>query len=74
MVDMYSEKCVVENKSGIEELDHRGPYAVITNRRLYDHGKAHRYALINIREAWIDSVYRDVTEAREEMRGLSRGS
>lgn len=69
---MYANKCVLKGKRGIEELDHIGAYAVITNRVLRDQGKASKFAVVNTRKAWVDSVYRSYSRALSAMKSLSQ--
>jgi hypothetical protein len=69
---MSAEKIRFKDKPGIEELTHGGPFAVIANRELYDLGKAHKFALVNIQESRLNSVYSDPEEARSELRSLRR--
>jgi len=54
---MFSEKCRVQGLKGIKQLDRVGPYIVITNRRLYETGDSHRYALINEAELCVHSIH-----------------
>jgi hypothetical protein len=54
---MFSEKCKLEGRSGIKQLDHVGPYLVIANRRLYETGAARRYTLVNEAELCVHSIY-----------------
>ncbi len=54
---MLSEQINLKYKPGVEELAHQGSYAVIANRELYDHGKAHKFAIVDKeRSAWTTSV------------------
>jgi hypothetical protein len=65
---MYSDHLILRGKNGVKWLDQWGPYAVIVNRRLYELGRAGKYALVNIDKHWVDGVYRSrahaVTKAR----------
>ena len=54
---MFSEKCNLQGLSGIKQLDRVGPYLVITNRRRYETGGSHRYALVNESELRVHSIY-----------------
>ena len=54
---MYSDKCDLRGKTGIQRLERVGPYSVIANRRLHEQGRSHRFAVVNEREAWVDSVH-----------------
>jgi hypothetical protein len=71
---MLSKHITLENKPGIEELAHRGSYAVIANRELFEHGRAHRFAVVNTRRAHLDNIYGDPDRARSEMQSLSQGA
>ena len=71
---MLSQHITLEHKPGIEELAHRGSYAVIANRELLDHGKAHRFVVVNTREAHLDNIYGDPDRARSQMQSLSQGA
>ena len=53
---MLSNKCDL-NKPGVKQLDHMGTCAVIANKRLYEQGKVHRFAVVNTREHWVDNFY-----------------
>lgn len=54
---MYTQKCNLEGKSGIAFLDREGPYAVIANKTLYERGDTSRFAVVNTRVCFVDSVY-----------------
>ncbi len=69
---MYARNCDLKDKHGIEELDHAGPYTIIVNRRLFDRGQARKFAVVNERQAWVDSVYHNYTQARSMLRSLGR--
>ncbi len=69
---MYARSCDLRGKRGIEELDHVGAYAIIVNRRLYDHGQASKFAVVNEQQAWVDSVYHNYGRARAILRSLNR--
>jgi hypothetical protein len=71
---MLSKHITLENRPGIEELAHRGSYAVIANRELFDHDKAHRFAVVNTREAQLDNIYGNPDRARSQMQSLSQGA
>ncbi len=68
---MYASKCVLEGKRGIEELDRRGPYTVIANRTLFDHGRAHKFTIVNAEKEWVENVYRSFREARSALHSLN---
>jgi hypothetical protein len=54
---MLSDKCNLQGLSGIMQLDHVGPYVIITNRWLYEIGESSRYALINEANLWVRSIH-----------------
>ena len=50
-------------KVGIIRLDEIGAYVVIANKKLYELGRAGRFAVANAREHWVDSVHLSRDEA-----------
>lgn len=60
------------DKAGIIRLEQFGAYVVIANRRLYEKGRASRFAVANATEAWVDSVFSDFGEARSLSEKLHR--
>jgi hypothetical protein len=54
---MYTNKCVLEGKTGIAWLDQKGAYAVIANKYLQARGALSRYAVVNTQARFVDSVY-----------------
>ena len=54
---MFSEKCKLQGRNGIKQLDRVGPYLVITNRRLHESGASRRYALVNEAELSVHSIH-----------------
>jgi hypothetical protein len=54
---MSSEKCTVQGRTGIQQLDRVGAYLVITNRWLHEIGSARRYTLINEAIPSVHSVH-----------------
>ena len=54
---MISQKCELQGRSGIQQLDRVGSYLVITNRRLYETGESRRYTLVNEVERWVHSIH-----------------
>ncbi len=69
---MFSEKCIFQGRTGIEQLDRVGAYLVITNRRLHEIGTARRYTLVNEAKSSVHSVhgshYAAVVFARKHVR------
>ena len=60
---MFSDHLVLQGKNGVKWLNQEGPYAVIVNKTLYAWGKAGKFTVVNVSEAWVDSVYRSLDEA-----------
>lgn len=60
---MYSSKCNPD-KPGVKRLDEIDGFAVIANKELYDQGRAQRFAVVNTKEHWVDSVHENRREAR----------
>lgn len=58
-------------KVGIIRLDEIGAYVVIANKKLYELGRAGRFAVANAREHWVDSVYITRDEALSMTEKLS---
>ncbi len=59
------------NKVGIIRLDEAGAFAVIANRELHEKGRAARFAVANMTEQWVDSVYDDLDQALSTTQKLS---
>ncbi len=59
------------NKEGLVRLDQVGSYAVIANRKLHEQGRASRFAVANVIELWVDSVYLNRAEALSTTQKLS---
>lgn len=60
---MLSDKCNLRGLSGIMQLDHVGPYVIITNRLLHEIGASHRYTLINEIDLWVRSIHKTQSAA-----------
>jgi len=71
---MYSDKCNLDGKRGIEILDHAGDYTMIANRTLYAHGQARKFAVVNTRRHNVDSVFSNRNRARSVMYSLNRNA
>ena len=65
---MYSDQLILQGKNGVKYLEQWGPYAVIVNRRLYEQGRAYKYALVNIAKHRVDGVYRSRAHAASKAR------
>jgi len=69
---MYADKCELQGRSGVKRLESVGAYVVIANRVLDDEGKSRRFAVVNEREAWVDSVHSTPVTAISTAMDLSR--
>jgi hypothetical protein len=69
---MYSEKCDLRGRRGIERLERQGPYTVIANKVLYEEGRSSRFTVVNEREAWVDSVHPTPDRAMAAAKTLSQ--
>ncbi len=54
---MVSQKCKLQGRNGIQQLDRVGSYLVITNSRLHEIGESRRYTLVNEVERWVHSIH-----------------
>jgi len=68
---MFSDQLRLQGKPGVKSLEHWGAYTVIVNKRLFEAGKAGRYALVNVKECWVESVYFSHALAASEARRRS---
>ncbi len=64
----YTDKAVLEGKAGIRELTHVGAYFIIANRTLYDHGRATKFAVVDMDRVGVDDVYKSYDEALAAVR------
>ena len=71
---MFTTKCDLKGKRGVEELSHEGKYTLIANRILYDHGRANKFAVINTAKSGVESVYHYPNQAQNAIRSLNRSS
>jgi len=53
---MFSDHLVLQGKDGVKWLNQEGPYAVIVNKTLYAWGKAGKFTVVNVSEAWVDTA------------------
>jgi hypothetical protein len=72
MVGMLTDQVRLQGKSGVKRLEHWGAYTVIVNKQLFEAGKAGKYALVNVKECWVESVYFSHALAATEARRRSR--
>ncbi len=54
---MYTDRCVLEGKTGIAWLDVKEPYAVIANKTLYERGDTARFAVVHTSVCFVDSIH-----------------
>jgi hypothetical protein len=59
---MLSPKCDLD-KPGVKRLNQVGAFAVIANKKLHNRGKSRRFAVVNTRAQWVDSVHENYREA-----------
>lgn len=64
-------KCVLKGKPGVKELRRVGAFAVIANRKLYQDGKAQKFAVINKRESELNRVFGNHDKAEDVVHFLS---
>jgi len=68
---MGTRKCVLKGKPGVKELRHVGAFAVITNRKLYQDGKAQKFAVVNKRQSELNRIYGNHDKAEDAVHILS---
>jgi len=68
---MRTRECVLNGKSGVRELERVGAYAVITNRKLYQDGRAQKFAVVNKRQSILNRVYANHDMAEDAVHILS---
>ena len=68
---MFSDQLSLQDKRGVKRLEQSGAYIVIVNKRLFEAGKAGKYALVNVKERWVESVYFSHSQAANEARRRS---
>ncbi len=54
---MFSEKCTLQGRNGIKQLDRVGSLLVIVNRQLHEAGESRRYALVDEAKRYVHSVH-----------------
>ncbi len=54
---MFSEKCTLQGRNGIKQLDRVGSLLVIVNRQLHETGESRRYALVDEAKRYVHSVH-----------------
>ena len=64
-------KGALRGRRGLKWLGESGSYAIVTNRKLYDKGKASKYVVANPRERLVTSVHTSPDDARTVARALS---
>jgi hypothetical protein len=68
---MRTRECVLKGKSGVEELERVGAFAVIANRKLYRNGRAQKFAVVNKRQSMLNRVYTNHDKAEDAVHVLS---
>ena len=58
------------DKPGVKRLDQVGPFAVVANKKLYNDGKSTRFAVVNTRKQFVDSIHGNYREAISYARNL----
>ncbi len=69
---MYTDRCVLEGKTGIAWLDQKEPYAVIANKTLYERGDTSRFAVVNTSACFVDSIFDSRKAAASYIRKKAR--
>lgn len=69
---MYSDQLNLHGKQGVKRLGQWGAYAVIVNKALYERGQAGKFAVVNVRDAWVDNVFYSRPAATNEAQQLSQ--
>jgi hypothetical protein len=64
-------KGALRGRRGLKWLDRAGSYAVVTNRKLHNKGKARKYVVANPRERLVTSVHGSADEALNIAQALS---
>jgi hypothetical protein len=59
---MLTPRCDLD-KPGVMRLNQVGGFALIANKKLYDSGKSHRFAVVNPGDQCVDSIHEDYNEA-----------
>lgn len=69
---MFSDHLTLQGKDGVKRLSQAGPYMVIANKQLYEQGKAGKFTVVNVPEAWVDSVHPSLNEAAARAHRLTQ--
>lgn len=64
-------KGALRGRRGLKWLDQAGSYAIVTNRKLHDKGKASKYLVANRRQRLVASVHASPDDALTVARALS---
>ncbi len=54
---MFSEKCSVQNRSGIQRVKRIGNFVVIVNKWRYEQGVPRKFALVHEADQYVHSVH-----------------
>lgn len=66
-------KGALRGRMGLKWLDEAGPYAVVTNKKLHNKGRASKFVVANPRERLVTSVHSSPNEALTTAKALSTG-
>ena len=64
-------KGALRGRRGLKWLDETGSYAIVTNRKLHNKGKARKFVVANPRERLVASVHASQDDALTVARALS---
>ena len=64
-------KGALRGRRGLKWLDQSGSYAIVTNRKLHEKGKASKYLVANPRQRLVASVHTSPDDALTVARALS---
>ncbi len=53
----FSESCDLQSRPGVKRLEQIGTYLVIANLARFNLGASRRFAVVNERGHWVDSVH-----------------
>lgn len=68
---MLQIKGALRGRRGLKWLDQAGSYAIVTNRKLHNKGKASKFVVANPRERLVASVHASADDARTVAQALS---
>ena len=71
---MFTNKCNLKGKQGVEELEREGKFTLIANRVLYNRGRAKKFAVINTAKSGVENVYRNPKQAQTALHSMNSSS